>query len=57
MKLNLNLEGKDDNVFTLLAYFRKEAKKAGWSEGEINEVIEEASSGDYNHLIRTLMSV
>ena len=56
-RLNLNLEGKDGNAFALLGYFKKEAKKAKWSDEEINKVLEDAKSGDYDHLVRTLMYV
>jgi len=54
-KLNLELVGKNGNAFYLLAYFQRKARKAGWSKEEILEVIEEAQSGDYNHLIQTLI--
>jgi len=56
-KLNLELEGQDGNAFSLLGLFRKEAKKAGWTEDEIKKTTEEAMSGDYDHLLQTLMSV
>lgn len=54
-KLNLDLENCDGNAFALLGYFQKEARKAEWSAEEIKEVMEEAQSGDYDHLLRTLM--
>jgi len=56
-KLNLELEGQDGNAFSLLGLFRKEAKKAGWTEDEIKKTTEEAMSGDYDYLLQTLMSV
>lgn len=56
-KLNLNLEGLNGNAFYLIAYFRKEAKKAGWSQEEIEKVTKEATSDDYEHLLDTLMNV
>lgn len=56
-KLNLKLVGQDGNAFSLLGLFRREAKKAGWTENEIEKTTEEAKSGDYDHLLQTLMSV
>lgn len=55
-RLNLNLVGLDGNAFALLGHFQKEAKKAGWSEEEKNKTLQEAQSGDYDHLLKTLMS-
>lgn len=56
-KLNLKLRGKDGNAFALLAHFRKEAKRKDWTREEIDKVTEEATAGDYNHLLATLMSI
>ena len=56
-KLNLDLSGKDGNAFSLLGYFRREARRADWSNEEIEKVTKEATSGDYDHLLQTLLSV
>lgn len=56
-KLNLELEGRDGNAFALLGYFYKEAKKAKWNEKEIKKVIDEATSGGYDHLLQVLLKV
>lgn len=56
-KLNLKLVGKDGNAFVLLGYFVKEAKKAKWTEEEINKVLEDAKSSDYQHLLGVLLRV
>jgi len=55
-KLNLNLVGKDGNSFFLMGYFQKEAKKAGWSSEEISKVINDATSGNYDHLLQVLIN-
>jgi len=55
-KVNLELVGLDGNAFSLLGAFKKQARKEGWSEEEIMGVINEAMSGDYNHLLQTLMA-
>lgn len=56
-KLNLNLLRKNRNAFALLGYFRKEAKKNGWSAEEIKKIQDKATSGDYQHLLATLMDL
>lgn len=55
-KINLNLVGLDGNAFNLLARFRKQATKEDWKQEEIEEVLDEAKSGDYNHLLSTLLN-
>ena len=45
----------DGNAFALIAHFRLMARKARWIPHEIAAVVEEARSGDYNHLIDTLL--
>lgn len=53
--LNLNFQGVDGNAFAVLAHFKKEAKKAGWTDQQIKEVVDEAMSGDYDHLLQTII--
>lgn len=45
----------DGNAFALLGAFRKQAKREGWTTEEIDAVMTEANSGDYDHLLQTLM--
>jgi hypothetical protein len=52
--INLNLVGLDDNAFSLMGTFSKQAKREGWTSDEIKSVTDEAMTGDYNHLLRTL---
>ena len=47
--------GIDGNAFSLMGHWNRCARKAGWDNPSIDEVINEATSGDYHHLIRTLM--
>jgi hypothetical protein len=54
-KVKLKLVGLDGNAFNLLGHFRRQAIKEGWSDKEISEVIDEATSGDYDHLLQTLL--
>ena len=53
-KLELDFEGVDGNAFALLAHFRRQAKLAGWTVKEIEEVVENATSEDYDHLVSVL---
>lgn len=53
-KVNLKLVGLDGNAFVLMGAFRDQAEKEGWTEEEIDTVIEEAMSSDYRHLLSTL---
>jgi hypothetical protein len=57
IKLKLDLQSVDSNAYMLLGYFRKTAKRAGWTQDEIEKITEEAMSDDYDHLIQTLLSV
>jgi hypothetical protein len=52
--VNLNLVGVDGNAFSVMGAFSKQAKKEKWSKEEIDTVLQEAMSGDYNHLLTTI---
>jgi len=54
-KVQLSLVGLDGNAFNLLGMFQRQARKEGWLQAEINDILEEASSGDYDHLLQTLI--
>jgi len=54
-KVKLKLVGLDGNAISLVGHFSKQARKEGWTRDEIDLVIAEAMSGDYNHLFCTLM--
>ena len=54
-KITLKLVGLNGNAFVLLGAFSRQAKKEGWSKEEIDGVLKEAQSGDYNNLLRTLV--
>ena len=54
-KVKLNLVGKDGNAFSILGLFKRAAQKAKWTKQEIDEVMSEAMSGDYNHLLATIV--
>ena len=55
MELNkpkVKLVGTDGNAFSILARVRKVLRKAGHPEEYIDKFTEEATSGDYNHLLQ-----
>lgn len=56
-KIRLNLVGLDGNAFALLGAFARQARKEGWTEAEISAVIKDASSADYDHLLRVLVEL
>lgn len=51
----MNLVGLDGNAFALMGAFSREAKRQGWKPEEIKNVIDQCKSGDYDHLLFTLM--
>lgn len=54
--VKLNLVGVDGNAFSIMGNFQKAARRQGWTKEEIDQVINEATSGDYNHLLATIQS-
>lgn len=53
-KPKLKLTGKNGNAFSLMAHAIRAAKGAGWTNERIDALLNEAQSGDYNHVLRTL---
>lgn len=54
-QVELDLVGLDGNASALLGYFRRAARREGWTPEEIDKVVKEATSNDYNHLLMVLM--
>ena len=54
--INLDLVGIDGNAYVIMAAFQKQARKEGWSKEEIDAVIKDACSSDYDHLLQTFIS-
>ena len=55
-KVKLDLVGLDGNAFFLMGAFSKAAKRQGWSAEEIKAVLDDARSGDYDHLLQVLIA-
>jgi len=53
--IEIDLSGVDGNAFMILASVSRQAKKQGLSKDEWAEIRKEATSGDYNHLLITIM--
>jgi len=51
----LRLVGADGNAYNVLGMARRAAKKAEWPQEKIDEFFQEATSGDYDHLLWTCM--
>ena len=56
MRVTMNLVGLDGNAFALMGEFQKNARRQGWEREEIEKVLDECTSGDYNHLLRVLIA-
>lgn len=48
------LVGVDANAFGIMGYFQKVAKRSGWTDKEIDLVLDKATESDYNSLISTI---
>ena len=56
-KVKLELAGSNGNAYALMGAFQRQARKEKWTPDEIKAVLDECTSGDYNHLLATLMEV
>ena len=54
-KVKLQLAGSDGNAFAILGRFQRAARAQGWTSAEIKVVTAEATSGDYQHLLATIL--
>lgn len=52
--VDLDLVGLDGNAFSLLGAFQRAARRQGWNSEDIEKVLEEAKSSNYDHLLLTL---
>jgi hypothetical protein len=54
-KVKMNMVGMDGNAFNLMAQFEKRAKSDKWTSEEIQYVLHQCMSGDYDHLLSVLL--
>ncbi len=52
--VNLDLVGVNGNAFMIMGVFRRQAKREGWAQEEIDAVLSEAKSDNYTHLLATI---
>jgi hypothetical protein len=55
-KVVVRLVGEDGNAFSIIGRCRKAMSRARWSQGEIEAFTKEATSGDYDHLLQTVLA-
>jgi hypothetical protein len=53
-KVKMQLVGLDGNAFVIMGTWRSNALRQGWSQEEVRAILEEAQSGDYDHLLATI---
>ena len=53
--VEVQLTGVDGNAFAILGAVQRSLKKAGVDAEESKEFFDEAKSGDYGHLLSTVM--
>ncbi len=51
----VKMVGEDGNSFAILARCRRAAQQSGWPAEQLQRFIDEATSGDYDHLLATVM--
>ena len=56
-RVKLELCGMDGNAYNLLGQFQRQARREKWTPEEIKLVLDECMSGDYQHLLATLIQV
>jgi hypothetical protein len=49
------LIGRDGNAFALIAAACEAVRKAGWSKDQINALLKDMMSDDYDHLLGVVM--
>lgn len=52
----VKLLGKDGNAFYILGVCQIAARRAGWSQEQIDAVMAEMTGGNYDHLLQTALT-
>ena len=55
-KITVELSGQDGNAFMILGLCKRAMQRAHLPQEEIDKFMKEATSGDYNHLLATVMA-
>jgi hypothetical protein len=51
--VKVRLTGTDGNAYAIMGKVQSALRRAGATDEEVAQYIEESQSGDYNHLLRT----
>lgn len=54
-RYDISVSPKDGNAFAILGAVQAGLRQAGASEAEVKEFSDEATTGDYDHLLQTAM--
>lgn len=54
-EVEVQLVGQDGNAFSIMGATQRAMRRAGVSDEEIKKYADEATSGDYDHLLATTM--
>ena len=54
-KIKIKLTGFDGNAFSILGRVQEAARRAKMPESELRTFMDDATSGDYDHLLATTM--
>lgn len=54
--IEVSLVGEDGNAFAILGKVQLEMRRRGVDRKEVKEFFDEATSGDYDHLLQTAMN-
>ena len=54
-KVKLQLVGLDGNAYSLMGAFSQQARLEQWTKEEIDSVLKDAMSSDYDHLVGVLV--
>lgn len=53
--ITVQLTGQDGNAFAILGAVQRAMRQGGCSADEVTSFMDEATAGDYDHLLRTTM--
>jgi len=54
--IELDLTNVNGNAYAIMGSFSKQASREGWTQEEIDKVLDEAKTGDYDHLLQTIIA-
>lgn len=54
--VTVQLTGQDGNTFMIISRTTRELKRGGATKQEQDEFMQEAMSGDYDHVLQTVMA-